>query len=48
MEHAAELIRSKNHSIDEISLMVGYNDVRHFKTLFKKKFGCLPSEYVKN
>lgn len=47
MDHAAELIRSKNHSIDEISLMVGYNDVRHFKTLFKKKFGFQPSEYVK-
>lgn len=47
MEHAAELLLSKKHNIDEISLMVGYNDLRHFKMLFKKKYGCQPAEYLK-
>ena len=48
MERAAELILSKHHSVDEVSQLVGYNDVRHFKALFKKKFGCQPADFEKN
>jgi signal transduction histidine kinase/DNA-binding response OmpR family regulator/ligand-binding sensor domain-containing protein len=45
LEYAAELLVGKELSLDEVSQMVGYKDVRHFKVLFKKKFGCQPSEY---
>ena len=47
MERAAELILSKHHTVDEVSQLVGYNDVRHFKALFKKKFGCQPADFEK-
>lgn len=47
MDRAAELILSRQYSIEEISLMVGYNYVRHFNRLFVKRFGCQPADYEK-
>ena len=44
---ACDLIREGRYSISEISDMVGYNTPSYFSTSFKKRFGCLPSEYLK-
>ncbi|MFA9378693.1 MAG: response regulator [Lachnotalea sp.] len=46
MEHAKELIASKQYSISEVSYAVGYKDYRSFSRAFKKIVGVSPSEYL--
>lgn len=48
IQKAAELLRSGNHNITEVSFMVGINSSIYFRQCFKEEFGQLPSEYVKN
>lgn len=44
---AAEMILRNEHSIAEISFLVGFATPSYFTTSFKKYFGCLPTEYIK-
>ncbi len=44
---AAEMILRNEHSIVEISFLVGFATPSYFTTSFKKYFGCLPTEYIK-
>ena len=46
LDCAAEFILGKQYDIDDISQMVGYKDVKHFRVLFRKRFGCMPAEYL--
>jgi len=48
LERAAELLLGKQYSVNEVSEMVGYNDVKYFSSLFRKKYGCLPTQYMHN
>ncbi len=43
---ACELLRKGTLTVSEISYEVGFSSPSYFSTSFKKKFGCLPSEYV--
>jgi DNA-binding response OmpR family regulator/anti-sigma regulatory factor (Ser/Thr protein kinase) len=45
IKRAAQLLADKNRTISEIAYDVGFNDVKHFRTVFQKQFGCSPSEY---
>lgn len=45
MERAADLLSEHKYTVLEVSEMVGYNDVKYFSSLFKKKFGVLPSKF---
>ncbi|GAB6930491.1 helix-turn-helix domain-containing protein [Paenibacillus sp. JCM 10914] len=45
IQHAKELIRSKQESIGEISRYVGYNDAATFIRVFKKYEGITPGRY---
>lgn len=45
MEYAAELLRKTTLSVADISLKAGYQDVKYFTKLFRKKMGIRPSEY---
>ncbi len=46
LEKAASRLRSMpNHPVAEIALSVGYDDPLYFSRVFKKRFGCSPSEY---
>lgn len=45
MQHAARLLKDPSISIAETADAVGYNDQRHFASLFKAKFGKTPSQY---
>jgi DNA-binding response OmpR family regulator len=47
LKRAAELLSLGRHSILEISYQVGYASSTHFSRNFHKRFGMLPSEYVK-
>lgn len=42
---AAWLLKNTDMKINEIALRIEYKDVAYFSKLFKKKFGCSPSEY---
>lgn len=37
-----------NHSMEEISSMVGFNSQSYFNQVFRKKVGCTPSQYRKS
>lgn len=45
MNHAAQLLLESNDKIYQIAKKVGYQDVKYFTRIFKKKFGYTPEEY---
>ena len=45
IKRAAQLLVNKDQTITEIAYDVGFNDVKHFRTVFQKHFGCSPSQY---
>ncbi|KQR70468.1 hybrid sensor histidine kinase/response regulator transcription factor [Pedobacter sp. Leaf176] len=47
IQKAAQLLRSGQHNVTEVSLMVGINSPIYFRQCFKEEFGQLPSEYQK-
>ena len=46
--NALELFRKGKHRIQEVCEKVGFKDQRYFSQVFKKIFGCTPSEYCKD
>lgn len=45
IKRAAQLLAYKEKTVTEIAYEVGFNDVKHFRTVFQKQFGCAPTEY---
>lgn len=45
LKHAAELLRTKKYSIQEVSEMVGYNDAPTFRKHFVDFYGTTPSTF---
>ncbi|MGI5847400.1 MAG: ATP-binding protein [Candidatus Cryptobacteroides sp.] len=46
LKRAAQIIGSDpNLSVNEVSMMVGFNTVKYFSKYFKEKFGVNPSQY---
>ncbi|WP_340114621.1 hybrid sensor histidine kinase/response regulator transcription factor [Maribellus mangrovi] len=45
IKRAAQLMADKEKTITEIAYDVGFNDVKHFRTVFQKQFKCTPTEY---
>ncbi|UVI31063.1 response regulator transcription factor [Paenibacillus spongiae] len=48
IEKAKELIQQGKHTLQEISTLIGYADVKHFYRVFKERTGYSPSEYKKH
>ncbi|MGB5262557.1 MAG: ATP-binding protein, partial [Lutimonas sp.] len=48
LKRAIQLFESSNLSVKEIMYMTGFNTASYFAKCFKKQFGVVPSEYVKN
>ncbi|MDA3930961.1 MAG: response regulator [Prolixibacteraceae bacterium] len=44
LDHALELLQSRNHNITEVSELCGYSSIGYFSTVFKKHFGISPTE----
>ncbi|MDY5513115.1 MAG: AraC family transcriptional regulator [Eubacteriales bacterium] len=44
---AKELLLNNRYQINDVMLMVGYNDAKYFVKVFRKKTGVTPSEYRK-
>ena len=47
MTEAATLLKSKRHTVAEVSDMMGYSDPKYFTDIFKKHYGMTPSAYMK-
>ena len=47
MEHAVELLESSGKTIEEIAYKSGYNDSKHFSTVFKSVYKTSPVKYRK-
>jgi signal transduction histidine kinase/ligand-binding sensor domain-containing protein/DNA-binding response OmpR family regulator len=47
LQRAADLLRQKAGTVAEIAYQVGFTDQAYFARVFKKQFGCSPSEYPK-
>jgi len=45
MSKAAELLRNKKYRVNEVALMVGYEDTNRFSQAFKQFFGVSPSSF---
>ena len=48
MKHAAEMLRQKTATIQDVMLAVGYNDHKSFVQVFRDTFGVSPSEYQRD
>jgi AraC-like DNA-binding protein len=48
LSKAKLLIAEQSYPIREIARMVGYRHSGHFTAKFKKRFGCLPKDYIKS
>jgi len=48
LKKAAELLRTNEYKIYEVSDMVGYNSVTSFGRNFQQQFKMTPTEYIKN
>ena len=48
LKRAAQLLLESEMTITEITFAVGFQDVKHFRILFKQQFGELPSEFIRN
>lgn len=46
--NALELLKKNKYKIQQVCEKVGFKDQRYFSQVFKKIFGCKPSEYCKN
>lgn len=45
IEAARKLLEQTNQSVTEVMLNAGYNDIKAFRTLFRKNLGLSPREY---
>jgi signal transduction histidine kinase/DNA-binding response OmpR family regulator/ligand-binding sensor domain-containing protein len=45
LKRAAQLLKTKNYSVLDVSVMVGFNTMKYFTQHFKEEFGVTPSQY---
>lgn len=45
LKRAAQLLKTKEYSVLDVSVMVGFNTMKYFTRHFKEEFGVTPSQY---
>ncbi len=45
IKHAAELLKTQQYTVKEVSYMIGISDTKYFTQCFKKVYNMTPSEY---
>lgn len=45
IKHAAQLLKTQQYRIKEVTYMVGFSDIRYFAQCFKDMYGMTPSQY---
>lgn len=48
LEQAARLLREQKINVTQVAYTVGFSNLAHFSTIFRKHFGIAPTEYVEN
>ena len=43
IKRAAQLLKTGNYTISEVTYDVGFNDLKYFRECFKKEFGISPN-----
>ena len=46
LEQAARLLKEQKVNVTQVAYIVGFSNLAHFSTVFRKHFGVSPSEYV--
>ncbi len=46
LNYSLDYLKERKYKISAIAEMLGFSSASHFSTLFKKKFGMLPSQYA--
>ena len=46
LEQAARLLKEQKINITQVAYTVGFSNLAHFSTIFRKHFGVSPSEYA--
>ena len=46
LEQAARLLREQKINVTQVAYTVGFSNLAHFSTIFRKHFGVSPSEYI--
>ena len=46
LEQAARLLKEQKVNITQVAYSVGFSNLAHFSTIFRKHFGLSPSEYL--
>ena len=46
--HVSRMLVDTTHSVAEISMLCGFNNLSNFNRIFRKKKGCTPSEFREN
>lgn len=46
LEQAARMLREQKLNVSQVAYSVGFSNLAHFSTVFRKHFGVSPSEYV--
>ncbi|MCR4602522.1 MAG: helix-turn-helix domain-containing protein [Prevotella sp.] len=46
LEQAARLLKEQKVNVTQVAYAVGFSNLAHFSTIFRKQFGVTPSEYV--
>ena len=47
IKKAKVLLQTRDNSVSEVAMAVGFNDVNHFGRMFKKQYGITPSTLFK-
>jgi AraC-like DNA-binding protein len=46
LEQAARLLKEQKINVTQVAYTVGFSNLAHFSTIFRKHFGVSPSEYA--